>query len=106
MACRLDDVLNAGGVLAALAETTGPPDREERKPATDHDQRAGARPLASDHGLSLSLPFVPGRLVIEISDPAVSAGQAASGIGYPDSVTGQLALVQDLPRHGQRDGRE
>jgi hypothetical protein len=105
MACRLDDVLNADGELAALAETTRPADREERKPAADQDQRAGARPLASDHGLSLSLPFVPGRLVIEISDPAASAGQVASGIGYPDSVTGQLALVQDLPRHGQRDGR-
>jgi transcriptional regulator with XRE-family HTH domain len=106
MACRLDDVLNAGGELAALAETTGPPDREERKPSADHDQRGDARPLASDHGLSLSLPFVPGRVVIEISDPDASAGQAASGIGYPHSAGGQLALVQDLPRHGQRDGRE
>ena len=46
--------------------------------------------------MSLSLPYVPGRLVIEISDPAGNAGQVASRPDYPESVTGQLALVQAL----------
>jgi hypothetical protein len=32
-------------------------------------------PLASAQGMSLSLPYVPGRLVIEVTDPALSAGQ-------------------------------
>ena len=54
-------------------------------------------------GLSLSLPYVPGRLVIEISEPAASAGEIASGTAYPDPVTGPLAVVQDMPRHGRRD---
>lgn len=40
-------------------------------------------------GLSLSLPYVPGRLVIEISDPAVTASvHAEPGAGH-------LALVRD-----------
>jgi len=54
-------------------------------------------------GLSLSLPYVPARLVIEI-EPAPGAGQITPGAAHPDSVTGQLALVQHLPRQGQRDG--
>lgn len=32
-------------------------------------------PPASAQGMSLSLPYVPGRLVIEVTDPALSAGQ-------------------------------
>jgi hypothetical protein len=106
LAGLLDRVLDAGGELVALAATTEPPNRDERKPAATPDQHADApaRPPAGDHGLSLSLPYVPGRLVIEISDPAAGAGQIASPAAYPDSVTGQLALVQDLPRHGHRAG--
>src|ERR1700722_17266251 len=55
---------DAGGEPAALAE---PPAREETEPR-------GNVPRAGAHGLSLSLPFAPGRLVIEISDPAPDAG--------------------------------
>jgi transcriptional regulator with XRE-family HTH domain len=42
------------------------------------------------HGLSLSLPYLPGRLVIEISDPAAAATPAHAEPG-----SGHLALVQD-----------
>ena len=55
-----------------------------------------ATPLANPQGLSLSLPYVPGRLVIEVSDPAGKAARGASGTDYPESVNGQLTLVQDL----------
>jgi len=37
--------------------------------------------------------------------PAVNAGQVVPGTDYQESVTEQLALVQRLPRQGQRDGR-
>lgn len=37
--------------------------------------------------------------------PAVNAGQVVPGTDYQASVTEQLALVQRLPRQGQRDGR-
>jgi hypothetical protein len=40
------------------------------------------------HGLSLSLPYVPGRLVIEVSDPAAAAAPAHAEPG------GHLALVR------------
>lgn len=51
---------------------------------------AGERDQADVPGLSLSLPYVPGRLVIEISDLAADAGQAS---GPPPG--GHLALVRD-----------
>ena len=46
----------------------------------------------------LSLPYVPGRLVIEVSDPAADARWAS---GPPPD--GQLALVRDLPGHERQD---
>jgi transcriptional regulator with XRE-family HTH domain len=105
LAGLLDRALDAGGELVRLAATTEPTNRDERQSAASPDPRADAPawPLAGEHGLSLSLPYVPGRLVIEISEPTASVGQIAPGTPYPDSVTGQLALVQDLPGHGQRD---
>ena len=98
LAGLLDRVLDAGGELVTLAETTEPPNRDERKPAAVSGQPADAP--ASDHGLSL--PYVPGRLVIEISEPAASAGQITPGAAYPES--GRLALVQELPRQDHGDG--
>jgi transcriptional regulator with XRE-family HTH domain len=104
VAARLDDLLEAGGELVTLAQTaeivTG-----DDEPATRDRPRglAPETPAATAGGLSLSLPYVPGRLVIEISEPAPSAGQITPGTAYADSLTGQLALVQELPRHGQRD---
>jgi transcriptional regulator with XRE-family HTH domain len=82
LADRLDRVLDAGGELAALSEL--PPGRV-------------AVPGAG--GLSLSLPYVPGRLVIEISDLAVDT-QAGPGAGYAEPASGQLALVPDLSGYG------
>lgn len=63
IAVRLDDVLGADGELAALADAT-----------TSHIGHAFGIPGGSvpvlGGGLSLSLPYVPGRLVIEISGSA------------------------------------
>jgi hypothetical protein len=59
IATRLDEVLKAGGRLLELAESSG------RVPAVPQD---GATDLP--RSLSLSLPYVPGRLVIEISRAA------------------------------------
>jgi hypothetical protein len=61
-------------------------------------QRWPAAPPAStggqaDEGLSLSLPFVPGRLLIEVSGPA-----AAAGASPERRAGGQLALVRDAGR--------
>lgn len=106
LAGLLDRVLDAGGELVTLAATTEPPNRDERKPAATRDQPADTptQPPASAVGLSLSLPYIPGRLVIEVSGPAASAGQVTPGAAYPKTAGGQLALVQDLPRHGFKDG--
>jgi len=90
LAARLDRVLDAGGELAALAE---PPARKDKR-----EEPHGETPRADGHGLSLSLPFVPGRLVIEISDPAADASQARA-----DAASGQLALVRELPARARQD---
>ncbi len=105
VAARLDDLLEAGGELARLAQTAEVVTGDGEPAARDHP-RGPARETsaAMAGGLSLSLPYVPGRLVIEISEPTPATGQVASPTAYPDSVTGQLALVQDLPRQGQQDG--
>jgi transcriptional regulator with XRE-family HTH domain len=104
VAAGLDDLLEAGGELVTLAQTAEVVTGDD-EPAT-RDRPLGLvpeTPAATAGGLSLSLPYVPGRLVIEISEPDASAGQIAAGIAYLDSAGGQLALVPDLPRHGQRD---
>ena len=106
VAARLDDLLEAGGGLAALSGAAelvtraGAPSARQNPRSQARDKSA-----ATTEGMSLSLPYVPGRLVIEISDPAVNAGQVAAGPDYPEPVTGQLAVVQGSPRQGQRGGR-
>ncbi len=104
VAARLDDVLEAGGELVALAETAEVVTHDD-EPAPSGNPRGHARDtqVAMPAGLSLSLPYVPGRLLIEISDPAVSPRQVTSGTDYPDPLSGQLALVQGLPCHEQRN---
>jgi hypothetical protein len=100
---RLDDVLEAGGELAALAETaeivTGdsePPSHGNPPGQTDGSQ-------AQTAGLSLSLPYVPGRLVIEVSGPAAIASLAP---GENAATAGRrLALVRDVTSPGT-PGRE
>jgi hypothetical protein len=61
---------------------------------------AGERAQADASGLSLSLPYVPRRLVIEISGPAADSDQDSAA---PDG--GQLAVVRDLPVHVRQDSR-
>jgi transcriptional regulator with XRE-family HTH domain len=88
---RLDDVLRAGGELAALADTamvvTG---EDEPAPQRNPREPAGDTPAAIAGGLSL--PYVPGRLVIEISGPAGDTAQIADG---GEMASGPLALVRD-----------
>ena len=96
MTGRLDEVLEAGGELAALADTAGATARESERPGKG--SRRGlpgdARPAVTD-GMSLSLPYVPGWLVIEVSGPAGHTGQLADDRHDREIVTGRLALVPD-----------
>jgi hypothetical protein len=55
------------------------------------------QPSADSQGLLLTLPYMPGRLVIEISDPAANASPPIAGTDCPEPVGRQLALVHDLP---------
>ena len=52
-------------------------------------------------GMSLSLPYVPGRLVIEISGPA--GYRSVAGGGDDRKIAGRLALVR---RAGGASGTE
>ena len=45
--------------------------------------------------MSLTLPYVPGRLVIESSGPAGSTGVLADGGDDREAASGRLALVGD-----------
>jgi transcriptional regulator with XRE-family HTH domain len=73
---RLGDPLEAGGELAALADATAPDDGPEPGQVP-----GGADPVAG--GMSLTLPYVPARLVIEVSGAAgLGEGGAAAGGGY------------------------
>lgn len=87
MAVRLDDVLSAGGELAALAEMQARDD--EPMTAGNHRGRAPGSLVANPQGISLSLPYVPGRLVIEIS-----------GLGTETESEGGLSLVTSPSRAG------
>jgi transcriptional regulator with XRE-family HTH domain len=93
---RLGDVLEAGGELAALADATAPDGGP--KPG---QVPGGAAPVAG--GMSLTLPYVPARLVIEISGPAEAAGQPEGGAAA-GAVPGRLALVRSASP--QADGSE
>jgi transcriptional regulator with XRE-family HTH domain len=97
VAARLDDLLEAGGELAALAETaeivTGDSEPAPRgnppvAAGTSGEMRAAAG------GLSLSLPYVPGRLVIEVSGPAGNTGVVAGEGEDREIAGGRLALVR------------
>ena len=99
VAARLDDLLEAGGELAALAETAevvtddGEPAPRENPPVPAGSN--GQMHAAAADGLSLSLPYVPGRLVIEVSGPARETGQVIGGVTTGEITSGRLALVRD-----------
>ena len=92
VAARLDDLLDAGGELVALADATGPDDRPDpgQEPGR---QPSGASASAVTGGMSLTLPYVPARLVIEVSGPAGAAGLAEGGAAAV-AAPGRLALVR------------
>ena len=91
-----------GWTLEQAAERFNDPAARRQNPRS----QARDTPVAMIEGMSLSLPYVPGRLVIEISDPAVNAGQVASGPDYPEPVTGQASSGPGLatPRPAGRQG--
>jgi len=96
VAARLDDLLEAGGELVTLAETAEVVTRDDEA-ASRGNPRGQARDVGSaiTEGMSLSLPYVPGRLVIEVSGPAAGTGLLASSGDDREVVSGRLALVRD-----------
>jgi hypothetical protein len=70
----------------------------EPKPLGDFDSRAGITQAAATEGMSLMLPYVPARLVLEVSGPAGNAGPLADGGDGRQAVAGRLALVRDDSR--------
>jgi transcriptional regulator with XRE-family HTH domain len=93
VSARLDDLLEAGGELVTLAETAEVITRDD-EPAPQGNPRGQAResrPVMTG-GMSLSLPYVPGRLVIEVSGPAAGTGLLAGGDDR-EIAGGRLALV-------------
>jgi transcriptional regulator with XRE-family HTH domain len=102
IAARLDDVLEAGGELVTLAETAEVVTGDDDEPAASGNPRiqAPGTRVAMGKGMSLSLPYVPGRLVIEISGRAEGAAQPAGGGDDRTAAGGRLALV---PRSGGVD---
>jgi transcriptional regulator with XRE-family HTH domain len=92
VAARLDDLLEAAGELVALADATAPDDSPE--PGQDPARQPGELSApAVTGGMSLTLPYVPARLVIEVSGPAEAAGRAEGG-GFAGAAPGRLALVR------------
>jgi transcriptional regulator with XRE-family HTH domain len=102
VAARLDDLLKADGELVALAETAEVVAGDgEPAPRRDLPGQAGDPRAAVSGGLSLSLPYVPGRLVIEVSGPAAGTGQVTGDVAGGEITSGRLALVRDaVPSSG------
>jgi len=94
VAARLDDLLEAGGELVTLARTAEITTGGDEPATPDNPPRLARETSAAlAGGLSLSLPYVPGRLVIEVSGPARDVGLRA-GDGDDHAVAGRrLALV-------------
>jgi hypothetical protein len=90
VARRLDDVLGAGGALAALAGTqSGEGQTVIRE---DPPVRAPGTAAVSRPGVSLTLPCVPARLVIEFSRPDTETRpDAGSGLAFVTPQSGRGA---------------
>ena len=91
VAARLDDLLGAAGELVALAQTaevvTEDGDRAPRGNRRGQAQHARA---ATAEGMSPTLPYVPGRLVIEVSGPAAGTACSPATAMIARSQTGTL----------------
>jgi transcriptional regulator with XRE-family HTH domain len=101
VAARLDDLLEAGGELVALADATAPGGGPE--PGQDPGRQPNEARVSDTGGMSLTLPYVPARLVIEVSGPAGAASLAEGG-GVAGAAPGRLALVRG--GSPQADGSE
>jgi len=102
---RLEQVLAAGGELAALALTAEVVARDDEGPAGAGAPGGpvGEVRAAPGEGFSLSLPYVPARLVIEVSGPAGGTGQLTPGDG--NAVTGgRLRLLPGTASTGGTEG--
>jgi transcriptional regulator with XRE-family HTH domain len=92
---RLDDLLEAGGELITLARTAEvviPGDEPE--PRGVLACRAGDARAVIGGCISLTLPYVPGRLVIEVSGLAEDAGWLVGDGEDREAVGGRLTLVR------------
>jgi hypothetical protein len=97
VAARLDDLLEAAGELVALAETAGAAAGDAPGPGQDPRPPAGGARATTGEGMSLTLPYVPARLVIEVSGPVGSPGLLISAADDSEATPGRLALVRDSP---------
>jgi hypothetical protein len=84
-----DRLVLSGGPRAGTGATVIPGTGPE--PAGTGHGQAGIMRLGPGEGMSLMLPYVPGRLLIELSGPA---GLAEAGSGAPGAA-GRLVLVRD-----------
>jgi len=101
---RLEDVLAAGGELAALASANVVVAREDDNPAGSGSQGRPVHDVGpAGEGFSLSLPYVPARLVIEVSGPAWDTDQVTAGGGHAEA-GGLLRLVPGAAGQGGAQG--
>jgi transcriptional regulator with XRE-family HTH domain len=85
VAARLDDALEAAGELVILAGAVEAAPDDAPGPG----RRTADGQAVTGEGMTLTLPYVPARLVIEISAPTAAASPAHTEPG-----SGHLALVQ------------
>jgi len=89
VAARLDDALEAAGELVILAGAAEAAPQDDA-PGQGHDpgwRPAGGPAVTGGEGMTLTLPYVPARLVIEIAAPAAAPVHAEPGGAH-------LALVR------------
>jgi transcriptional regulator with XRE-family HTH domain len=103
VAARLDDLLEAAGELVALADTPEAAPGDAPEPGQAPARQAGDARAVTGEGMSLTLPYVPARLVIEVSGPAGAASLAEGG-SVTGAAPGRLALVRG--GSPQADGSE
>jgi transcriptional regulator with XRE-family HTH domain len=97
VAARLDDALEAAGELVILAGAAGT--APDDAPGHDPGRRADSGQAVTGEGMTLTLPYVPARLVIEIAAPAAAPVHAGHGGGH-------LALVRGgTPGQAEAAGR-